>query len=54
MKIENGKIVEATTTELYSLYLRREMDLIMSFPEYMEAMRIAGCKVNDSKNKGQE
>ena len=45
---KDGKIVEATTTELYSLYLRREMDLIMSFPEYVEAMRIAGCKVTNS------
>lgn len=45
MKIENGKIIEATYNELYHLYLEREMDLIMSFPEYVEAMRCAGVTV---------
>ncbi len=42
---KDGKIVEATTNELFSLWLRREMDLIMSFPEYVEAMQKAGCVV---------
>ena len=47
MKEIDGKITEATANELYSLYLQREMDLIMSFPEYVEAMRMSGCEVKE-------
>ena len=46
---KDGKIIEATFTELYSLYLRKEMDLVMSFPEYVEAMRCLGCAVREEK-----
>ena len=38
MKIEKGKIVAATEDELFSLYLKREMDAIMPFAEYKERM----------------
>lgn len=51
MKIENGEIVEATTNELFSLYLLREMDLVMSFAEYVAAMERAGCVVKDGKKR---
>lgn len=43
MKIENGKIVEATENELYSVYLKREMDYIMDFHEYKRKMIESGC-----------
>lgn len=46
MKVENGKIVEATESELYDYYLTRGWDDVMSFPEYLEKMRSAGVVVN--------
>ena len=45
MKIEDGKIVAATESELFELYLRREMDYIMDFNEYVRLMKSAGCAV---------
>ena len=45
MKIDNGKIVEATENELYKVYLDRGMDDIVSFTEYKVMMRGAGCKI---------
>ena len=45
MKIENGKIIEATRDELYSRWLRQKLENIMTFPEYLEQMRRSGCKV---------
>jgi hypothetical protein len=44
MKIENGKIVEATETELFAYYLKRGMDDIYPFQEY--CWRMAGAGVN--------
>ena len=32
MKIENGKIIEATTVELYDRWLRQGLENIMTFP----------------------
>lgn len=45
MIVKDGKIVEITESELFSLYLEREMDDIMSFPEYAARFKAAGCKV---------
>lgn len=47
MKIENGKIIEATEAELFSLYLDRCMDEVMDFNEYRYRMEKAGCVVRD-------
>ena len=47
MKIENNKIVEATETELFALYLNREMDQVMDFYEYKQIMIDSGCVVID-------
>lgn len=49
MKVENGKIVEITENELFSLYLKRGMDDIMSFVDYRNAMERAGCAVKDGE-----
>lgn len=46
MKIENGKIIEATRDELLSKWLDEEWFEIMSFDEYIYGMELAGCKVN--------
>ena len=45
MITENGKIIEATENELFAVYLKRDMDLIMDFPTYMEKMKKEGCTV---------
>ena len=47
MKIENGKIVELTEAELFSLYLARGMDDCMDFHEYRSRMEAVGCQVKD-------
>lgn len=45
MKVENGKIVEITEHELYSLWLERGMDDIMSFTDYMYRFENLGTVV---------
>lgn len=45
MKVEDGKIVEATENEMFSLYLERGMDDVMDFHEYRRRMEKAGCRV---------
>ena len=48
----DGKIIEISYNELFSLYLRREMDLIMDFPDYVRAMQHAGCVVKEENDNG--
>lgn len=45
MKIENGKIVECTKSELIKLYFERDMGDTMDFNEYWNLMEECGCKV---------
>lgn len=45
MKIENGKIVECTKSELIKLYLERDMGDTMDFNEYWNRMEECGCKI---------
>lgn len=45
MKVENGLIVEITENELFSLYLDRGYDNIMSFLEYKTRMEALGCGI---------
>ncbi len=45
MKIENGKIVGVTEQELFDFYLKRELDDIYSFDEYLRRMKAAGVNV---------
>ena len=47
MKIENGKIVEATENELFEYYLNRGYDDVMSFSDFLWSMRKAGVKIAD-------
>ena len=49
MKVENGKIVEVTEQELFSLYLERGMDDVVDFHEYRWRMEKAGCVVKDGE-----
>lgn len=48
MKIENGKILEATSAEIYTLYLDREMDNVMSFDEYVMNLEALGVTINNN------
>lgn len=45
MKVKRGKIIECTRVELFKYYLKRELDDIYSFPDYIELMRKAGTKI---------
>jgi hypothetical protein len=45
MKIVNGKIVETTEGELFTYYLERDIDDIMSFADYLDAFKRNGCNV---------
>lgn len=47
MVTENGKIIEISESELFSLYLERGIDDIMSFPDYKTRFVAAGCIVHD-------
>ena len=49
MKIENNMIVEATETELFCEWLKREFDDIMSFTQYKESMKRTGVKIIENK-----
>lgn len=50
MKIDNGKIIEATAAELFSKWLDEDWCEIMSFPEYLEKVKKLGTKVVDGNN----
>lgn len=50
MKIENNIIKEATTTELFSVYLKNEYDDIMSFDEYLELLEERGVRIVGKTN----
>lgn len=45
MKIVDGKIAEATKSELFNYWLTRGYDDIYSFPEFLERMMERGVKI---------
>lgn len=54
MKIENGKIVEATKVELFDYYLKRGFDEIYSFPDYCERCELYGTKIVDKEGSEEQ
>ena len=50
MKIKNGMIIKATEKELYRYYLKRGLDDIYSFPDYVEQMKKLGVEVKEQPN----
>ena len=52
MKVKNGKIVEATESELYGYYLKQEFYEIMSFTNYKERCIELGTKVIEQGGEG--
>lgn len=51
MKVTDGKIVEITETELFELWLKREMCEIYSFRAYKLMFKEAGCVVLDGRER---
>lgn len=51
MKVENGKIVEATELELYDYYLTREWYYFYSFTEYKYECELNGTKITDKEEE---
>ena len=49
MKIENGKIVEATESELYDYWLSRDFCELYSFEYYKWLCKNAGTKIVNKK-----
>lgn len=49
MKIKNGKIVEATESELFGHYLKVGFDDVMSFIDFKRKCEIAGTKILDEE-----
>lgn len=45
MEIVNGKITQATQSELYSYYLTREIDDVLSFQDYLRQMKECGTVI---------
>lgn len=45
MKVEKGKIVEATESELFRWYLEKGYDDFMSFNDYIYQMKKLGVKI---------
>ena len=50
MKIENGKIIEATRRELYNRWLTDEWDEIMTFPDFLLSMERVGVTITEEEN----
>lgn len=48
MKIENGKIIEATRDELYHMLLTGDWDEFMPFEEYVFHMEQSGVTVREN------
>ena len=49
MKIKNGKIKEATESELFDYYLSRGFDDIMSFTDYMKRCESLGTIITEKE-----
>jgi len=50
MKVEHGKIVEATEEELFSRYLHAGMDDLMDFYTYMAICEAHGTTVTNKED----
>ena len=51
MEVKNGKIVVIDEDELFELYLKRGMDDIYSFPDYVRRFEQAGTLVLPGKGE---
>lgn len=53
MKSEDGKILEATTAELYKIYMHEEYFKLMSFCNFVESCKAQGAIIIDEVNKNE-
>lgn len=51
MVVKNGKVVEATISELWALWCVEEWDELMPFDEYKNSMEKCGVTINNSPEK---
>jgi hypothetical protein len=51
MKIVEGKIVEATESELLDYYLTRDFDIVVSFETFKDMCKEAGTKVTEEEGE---
>jgi hypothetical protein len=47
MEVINGKITKATKSELFSYYITRGFDDVMSFPDYLRQIKECGTIVDE-------
>ena len=50
MEVINGKITKATEAELYSYYLTRNWDDVISFPDYLRQIKECGTVVTERES----
>ena len=50
MTVQDGRIAEATEDELFALYLAREWDEVVSFPDFLRACREKGIVIVDEED----
>ena len=51
MRIEHGKIISATSHELWNLWLSQEWDEVMPFSEYKNSMEKCGVIIKNPVKK---
>jgi hypothetical protein len=49
VKIENGKIIEVTRTEIYNFWLAGEWEEIITFLDFLRAIEQAGVKIVEDR-----
>jgi hypothetical protein len=47
MKVINGRIVQITVGELYKIYIEREWDNLLSFPDFVGVLEQNGTEVTE-------
>ena len=51
MRVTDGKIEEATYTELYQNWKDNEFDKLYTFSEYVTAVKSTGCNIQEEPNE---
>ena len=51
MKVTDGKIEEATYSELYKNWKDNEFDKLYTFSEYVTSVRSTGCVIKEGNNE---
>lgn len=47
MQTEDGRITEATYTELFKNFKDKEFDKLYTFAEYVQAVKSTGCTIRE-------